>query len=72
MDTRLTIDLKNPQIFKLLRLESAEEGKAIREIVVQALEYYLSHRRENRAILALAEKSFAEWDNPQDSVYDNL
>ncbi len=72
MDTRLTIDLKNPQLFKLLRLESAQEGRTVREIVVQALEHYLTHRRENQAALALAEKAFAEWDNPRDSVYDNL
>ncbi|HEX9594195.1 MAG TPA: AbrB/MazE/SpoVT family DNA-binding domain-containing protein [bacterium] len=29
-------------------------------------------RSEDRAWLALAEGAFAEWDNPDDAVYDDL
>lgn len=44
----------------------------MREVVVRALEAYLSHRRENQALLQLAAASFEEWDNPDDAAYDQL
>lgn len=72
MDTRITVDLRDPQLLKLLRLEAAQEGKTIREIITIALEAYFSSRRENQAILKLAEQAFAEWDNPRDSDYDRV
>ncbi len=72
MNTRLTIDLGSPQLLTLLRLEAAHKGQAIREVVIKALESYFSHKRENQAILKLAEKAFSEWDNPKDSEYDRL
>lgn len=72
MNTRITIDLQNPQLMTMLKLQVAQEGKALREVVVEALEHYLSHKRENQALLKLAESSFAEWDNPKDSEYDHL
>lgn len=70
MRTRLTIDLANPSLARLLRLEAAHRGKAIREIVTEALEAYFSHKRENRAVMRLAEQTFEEWDNPKDADYD--
>lgn len=72
MNTRITIDLHDPQLLKLLRLEAAQEGKALREVIVKALESYFSSKRENRAVMKLAEKVFSEWDNPKDSEYDRL
>lgn len=72
MNTRLTIDLGDPRLLTLLRLESAHAGKALREIVIEALKNYFSNKNENRILLKMAEKTFAEWDNPQDSEYDKL
>lgn len=72
VNTRITIDLHDPQLLKLLRLEAAQEGMAIREVIVKALEGYFSSRRENRAVMMLAEQIFSEWDNPKDSEYDRL
>ena len=72
MNTRLTIDLQNPQLLTMLKLQVAQENRTIREVIVEALENYLSHKRENQALLHLAESSFAEWDNPKDSDYDHL
>ncbi|MBI4412088.1 MAG: hypothetical protein HY541_06365 [Deltaproteobacteria bacterium] len=72
MNTRITIDLGQPRLLTLLKLTAAQTGKSIREVVVEALEGYFSHRRENQAILKMAEKTFAEWDNPKDSEYDKL
>lgn len=72
MNTRITIDLHDPDLLRLLKLEAAHEGKAIREVIVSALEGYFSARRENRSVMKLAEKVFADWDNPKDSEYDGL
>jgi len=72
MSTRITIDLQNPQLTKLLRLEAAQEHKTIREVIVEALQSYFSSKRENQAVMKLAEKAFAEWDNPKDSEYDRF
>ena len=72
MNTRLTIDLQNPKLLTLLKFEAAREGKLLREVVVEAIECHLSHRRENQALLKLAEPAFEEWDNPKDSDYDRL
>ncbi len=72
MNTRLTVDLQDPQLLKLLRLKAAQDDKTIREIIVDALRGYLSSQQENLAILKMAESSFEEWDNPKDSDYDRL
>ena len=72
MNTRLTIDLHDEQLLRLLRLQAAHEGKALREIIVEALRNYFAEQWENRAVMKLAEKSFQEWDNPQDAEYDKL
>ena len=72
METRITVDLQDPQMLKMLRLKAAQEGKAIREVVVDALQSYFAHGQENQAILKLAEKTFEEWDNPKDAQYDRL
>ena len=72
MNTRITIDLHDPDLLKLLKLEAAQEGRPVREVIVRALEGYFSARRENQSVMKLAEKVFAEWDNPKDSEYDRL
>ena len=72
LQTRITIDLGQPQLLTLLRLESAQTGKAIKEIMVEALQGYFSSKKENKTLLKLAETAFAEWDNPHDAAYDQL
>lgn len=72
MNTRITLDLQNPKLLTMLRFQVAQEGKTLREVVVEALESYLSHKRENQALLQLANNTFKEWDNPKDSDYDSL
>lgn len=72
MNTRLTIDLKNPKLMKMLHWEAMEKEKKIREVVVEALESYFSVKEENILLTKLAEKSFAEWNNPKDAEYDRL
>ena len=72
MNTRLTIDFKNPLYLKQLKIASAEKNQSIREIVTEALDAYFSNYLENRAIQKLAEKTFEEWDNPLDAAYDKM
>lgn len=72
MNTRITVDLRSPQLPRMLRVEAAQEGKSIREIVAPALDLYFSSRRENQAVMKIAEEVFSEWDNPKDSEYDRL
>lgn len=72
MNTRITVDLKDPNLVKTLHLESIQENKALREIMVEALHGYFSNKLENRGLTLLAEKSFAEWENSKDAEYDHL
>ncbi len=72
MTTRLTVDLENPQLLKLLNLEAQEKGVPKKKIVISALETYFSEKSENLALLKLAEKSFSEWNNPRDDAYNKL
>ena len=72
MNSRITIDLHDSNLLRLLKLEAAHEGRPIREVVVRALEGYFSARKENQAVVKLAEKVFADWDNPKDAEYDRL
>ncbi len=72
MNTRITVDLQDPQLLKLLKFEAAAERKSIREIIVKALQGFFSSKKENQTLMKLAEKAFEEWDNPQDSEYDRL
>lgn len=72
MPTRLTVDLENPQLLKLLNLEAQTKGIPKKKIVISALETYFSEKSENIALLKLADRSFTEWNNPKDDAYDNL
>lgn len=72
MTTRITVDLGDTRLARQLRLEAAREGTSIRQIVVRAVEAYLSSRREDLALAKLAESAFAEWDNEEDAAYDRL
>ena len=72
MNTRITIDLQEPTLLMGLKFQAVQEGKAIREVVVEAIQNHLSHKKENQSVMKLAEAAFQEWDNPKDSEYDRL
>ena len=61
-----------PDVIDRLRLEAARQGTTQKAIVTLALESYLSHRLENERLLHAAGPAFAEWDNEEDRVYDDL
>ena len=72
MNTRITIDLQDQRLLKLIRYVAAEEDKSLRDVILEALRGYFSGRKESRAVMKLAEKTFEEWDNPKDADYDRL
>ncbi len=69
---RISTDLGDPQLIKLLKQEAAETSQTMTEVMVHALESYFAHRLETRALMIASEAVFDEWNNPLDSEYDNL
>lgn len=43
-----------------------------KDVVVQALKNYLGDQAEDKMLLNVANRSFAEWNNPKDAEYDKL
>ncbi len=72
MKTRISTDLGNPQLLKLLKAEATEKDSSIKDVLITALESYFSHRIENKDIQRISEDAFAEWQDPRDSEYDSL
>ncbi|MGK5090234.1 hypothetical protein WDW86_22015 [Bdellovibrionota bacterium FG-2] len=70
--TKLSTDLGDPKLVKLLRLEAELTDTSIKEVLVTALEGYFAHRLESRALQKAAESAFEEWNDPRDSDYDRL
>jgi hypothetical protein len=72
MGTRISTDLGDPRLLKLLRAEANERDTTIKEVLTCALEAYFADRLESKALAKLAESSFSEWDDPRDADYDRL
>ena len=70
--TRITADLGDPRLIKLLKLESQEIELSMREVLIRALEGYFSHRLESKALEKASESAFEEWNDPRDSEYDAI
>ena len=43
--TRITVDLGNKELLKAIKFASVEQGKSIREIVIEALEQWLEGKK---------------------------
>lgn len=61
-----------PEIVEGLRMLSAKERTTQKGIVIKALRAYFADKVESDLLLRSAAKSFAEWDNKEDSIYDTL
>jgi hypothetical protein len=72
MKSRISMDLGNPKLLRLVKLEADEMGTSMKEVLIRALETYFSHRLETKALGKASESVFEEWDNPLDSDYDRL
>ena len=60
MGTRISTDLADPRLVKLLKLEAHETDTSIKEILTRALEAWFADRLENKALSQLGESSFTE------------
>jgi hypothetical protein len=72
MKTRISTDLSDPRLMKLLKLEAQETGTSVKEVLIRALESYFAHRLETKALMKASEAIFEEWNDPKDSDYDKL
>lgn len=72
MGTRISTDLGDARLMRLLKAEAQERDTSVKEILVTALETYFADRLETKALARLAECTFTEWDDPRDSEYDRL
>lgn len=72
MGTRISTDLGDPRLLRLLKAEANERDSSIKDVLTRALEAYFADRLETRALAKLAESSFSEWNDPRDAEYDDL
>lgn len=64
---KVSIDFSDrPELVHVLRLLSTRTGRSQKDIVASALDAYFSREAENELPL------FAEWNDPEDDVYDSL
>ena len=70
---KVTFDFSDAsELVELLKAYSLRHRQTQKEVVIRALEAFFADKQENRLLLRAAEKSFAEWDNPEDEVYNDL
>ncbi|MBI3534686.1 MAG: hypothetical protein HY072_04285 [Deltaproteobacteria bacterium] len=70
---RVSVDFSDrPDVIELLRVQAAHTGKSQKSIILEALEAYFLHHLENKLLLKAAEKTFTEWNNPDDEIYNKL
>jgi hypothetical protein len=69
---RISTDLGDPRLIKLLKHEADETDTSIKEVLVNALESYFAHRLETRALMKISEDVFSDWNHPLDSDYDSI
>jgi hypothetical protein len=72
MQTRISMDLGDERLVRLIRYEADATDSSMKDVVVRALEAYLAHRLETRALARAAERAFEEWNDPRDADYDKL
>ncbi len=72
MKARLSADLGDPRLLKLLKAEASEKETSMKDVLVTALESYFAHRLESKEMQRATEAVFDEWVDPRDSEYDKL
>jgi hypothetical protein len=61
-----------PKVLDLLRIRSVQKGMTQKAIVIEALSRYFAQDQEDEFLKAAASNTFAEWNNPEDEIYDSL
>jgi len=72
MGTRLSTDLADPRLVRLLKMEAHESDTTIKDVLARALEAWFAERLENKALAKLSESALSEWNDPRDADYDRL
>lgn len=67
---------------KALKIIASVEGKTMGSLVEDWIENYINENKERLAglleqddiseVMRMSESTFAEWDNPEDEIYDHL
>lgn len=71
--SKISFDFSDrPELVATLRLAATRSGKSQKEILTQALEALFANDQENLMLSKAAEKTFKEWDNPEDKIYDDF
>jgi hypothetical protein len=72
MGTRISTDLGDKRLVRLLKAEAQERDTSVKDVLVRALDAYFADRLETKALARLAEATFEEWNDPRDAEYDRL
>lgn len=72
VSARISTDLGDPQLLRLLKHEAQVADLSIKEVLVKALEYYFANKLETKALQKISEPIFEEWNDPRDADYDRL
>jgi hypothetical protein len=70
--SRISTQLGNPALLKLLKREAEEQGSTVKSVLTHALECFFAHKLETKALAKISEETFSEWNDPRDSDYDKL
>ncbi len=67
---------------RLLKVIASAEGRSMTDIVGELLDGYIQRKkavlgdyaqtRDIQSLMKVSESSFAEWDNDEDAVYDDM
>ena len=70
---KVSFDLSDaPKLVELMRVCSAKKGITQKALLIEALQHYFGREQEDQFLKSVADKAFAEWNNPEDSIYDTL
>lgn len=72
MTIRMSTDLIDRRLLKLLEAEADECGSTVKDVLTRALEAYFAERLETDFLAKLAGSFSSEWDDPRDADYDSL
>lgn len=71
-NTRITVDLEDPNLLKLLKAEAQEKNSSMKAVLITALEGHFQHKLEQRFLYKSSDAIFQEWANDKDADYDAL
>ncbi len=72
MGTRITADLEDANLIKLLKLEAQNTNSSMKGVLIKALESYFHNLLETRTVSKMSEEVFKEWEDKRDTDYDML